>query len=47
MDHIVEVMMQAPSDLNLIIQMWLKIQSSPLLVLKLFKYMKVVEIVMV
>jgi len=32
---------------NFIIQMWLKIYSSPLLVLKLNDYMKTVEIIMV
>jgi hypothetical protein len=47
MSHNVDEVMWAPSYLNLIIQMWLKIQSSQLLVLKLCEYMKVVEIVMV
>jgi transcriptional antiterminator len=32
---------------NLVIRMWLKIQFSPLLILKLSEYIKVVEIAMV
>jgi hypothetical protein len=47
MSHNVEVVMQEPSNVNPITQMWLKIQSFPLLVLKLIEYIKVVEIVMV
>jgi hypothetical protein len=43
---IVEVLKEA-SDVNPITCMWLKVQSSPLLVLKLNEYMKIVEIVMV
>jgi hypothetical protein len=39
--------MWEPSNVNFIIQMWLKIYSSPLLVLKLNDYMKTVEIIMV
>ncbi len=33
--------------MNFVIHMWLKIQSSPLLVLKLSDCMKIVEIIMV
>jgi hypothetical protein len=46
MGHNVEVVMQEPSNVNLVIQMWLMIQSSPFLVLKLSEYIKVVEITM-
>jgi hypothetical protein len=42
---IVEVLKEA-SNMNPITWMWLKVPSSPLLVLKLSKYIKVVEIVM-
>ncbi len=38
--------MQEPSNVNLVTQMWLMIQSSPLLVLKLSEYIKVLEITM-
>jgi hypothetical protein len=34
-------------DVNPIIQMWLKVQSSPLLIMKLNEYMKVTVIAMV
>jgi hypothetical protein len=44
--HNVKVVMWEPSNVN-VIQMWLKIQSSPLLVLKLSDCMKIVEIIMV
>jgi hypothetical protein len=47
MNHNVEAMMQEPSDVNPVAQMWLKIQFSPLLVLKLNEYIKVAEIAMV
>jgi hypothetical protein len=47
MSHNVEVVIQESLDVNLITQMWLKIQSSPLLVLKPNEYIRVVEIVMV
>jgi hypothetical protein len=47
MNHNAKVVMQEPSNVNLVIQMWLKIQFSPLLVLKLSEYIKVVEITMV
>jgi len=47
MNHIVETMMWEPSNVNPIIQIWLKIQFSPFLVLKLNEYMIVVEIAMV
>jgi hypothetical protein len=47
MSHNVEAMMWEPSNVNPITQMWLKIQFSPLLVLKLSEYMIVVEIAMV
>jgi hypothetical protein len=47
MNHNVEAMMQEPLNVNPIILMWLKIQFSPLLVLKLSEYIKVVEIPMV
>jgi hypothetical protein len=47
MNHNVEVMMQESKDVNLVIHMWLKIQSSTLLVQKLNEYMKVAKIVMV
>lgn len=40
-------MMWEPWDVNLVTWMWLKIQSLPLLVLKLNEYMKVAKIVMV
>jgi hypothetical protein len=45
MNHNVEAMIREPSNVNPITQMWLKIQFSPLLVLKLSEYMNVVEIV--
>ncbi len=38
--------MHEPSDVNPVTRMWLKIQSSPLLVLKLSEYIKVDEIIM-
>jgi hypothetical protein len=47
MNHNVEAIMWEPSNVNPITQMWLKIQFSPLLVLKLIEYMIVVEIAMV
>jgi hypothetical protein len=47
MSHNVDIVMQEPSNVNLVTQMWLKIQSSPLLVLKLSEYIKVVGITMV
>ncbi len=47
MSRIVAAMMQEPSNVNPITQMRLEIQSSPLLVLKLNKYINIVEIVMV
>jgi hypothetical protein len=47
MNHNVEAMVPEPSNVNLVIRMWLKIQCSPLLVLKLNEYIKVVEITMV
>ncbi len=47
MSHNVEAMMQKPSNVNMVIQMWLENQSSPLLVLKLNEYINIVEIVMV
>jgi hypothetical protein len=47
MNHNVEIVMQEPSNVNLVIRMWLKIQFFPLLVLKLSGYIKVVEIAMV
>jgi hypothetical protein len=47
MNHNVDVMMHEAFDMNPIIWMWLKVQSSPLLVLKLSEYMKVTKIIMV
>jgi hypothetical protein len=47
MNHTVEALMWEPSNVNPIIQMWLKIQFSSLLVLKLSEYMTIVGIVMV
>jgi hypothetical protein len=47
MNHNVDALMQETFNMNPIIQMWLKVQSFPLLILKLNEYMKVVEIVMV
>ncbi len=47
MSHNTEAMMQEPSNVNLVTRMWLKIQFSPLLVLKLSEYIKVVEITIV
>jgi hypothetical protein len=47
MGHNVETMMQESSNVNPVTWMWLKIQFSPLLVLKLNEYIKVVEIIMV
>jgi hypothetical protein len=44
MSHNAEVVMHEPSDVNLVTRMWLKIQSSLLLVLKLSEYIKVTEI---
>ncbi len=44
MGHNAEVVMHEPSDVNLVTRMWLKIQSSLLLVLKLNEYIKVAEI---
>jgi hypothetical protein len=46
MSHNVEAMMQESKYVNLVAHMWLKIQSSTLLVKKLNEYMKVVEIAM-
>ncbi len=43
----VDTMMWETFDVNLVIQMWLKVQFFPLLVLKLSKYKGVVEIAMV
>ncbi len=45
--HNVEAMMRESKDVNLVTHMWLKIQSSTLLVHKLSEYMKVIEITMV
>jgi hypothetical protein len=47
MHHNVDALMQETFNMNPIIQMWLKVQFSPLLILELNEYMKVVEIVMV
>jgi hypothetical protein len=47
MNHNVEAVMWEPSNVNPITQMWLKIQFSPFLVLKLNENMIVVEIAMV
>jgi hypothetical protein len=47
MSHNTEAMMQEPSNVNLVTRMWLKIQFSPLLVLKLSEYIKVAEIAIV
>ncbi len=47
MSHNVKIMMWEPRDVNLVTQMRLKIQSFPLLVLKLNEYMKIVKIIMV
>ncbi len=47
MSHNVEAVVHEPSNVNLVTRMWLKIQSFPLLVLKLSEYIKVVEIAMV
>jgi hypothetical protein len=47
MSHNVDVMMHEAFDMNPIICMWLKVQSSPLLVLKLSESMEVVKITMV
>jgi hypothetical protein len=47
MSHNAKAMMQESKDVNLVTHMWLKIQSSTLLVHKLSEYMKVVEIAMV
>jgi hypothetical protein len=47
MSHNVKIMMWEPRDVNLVTQMRLKIQSFPLLVLKLNEYMKIAKIVMV
>jgi len=44
MSHNTEVVMHEPSNVNLVTRMWLKIQSSLLLVLKLSEYIKVAEI---
>jgi len=45
MNHNVDALMQEAFNMNPIIQMWLKVQSSPLLILELNEYMKIVEIV--
>jgi hypothetical protein len=45
--HNVKVLMWESSNVNFIIQMWLKIQFSPFLVLKLSDYMKIGETIMV
>ncbi len=47
MNHNVETMTWEPTNVNLIIWMWLKIQYFPLLIQKLNEYIKVVKIVMV
>jgi hypothetical protein len=47
MNHNVEMLMWEPSNVNPITQMWLKIQFSSLLILKLSEYMTIIEIVMV
>jgi hypothetical protein len=47
MNHNVDALMQEAFNMNPIIQMWLKVQFSPLLILELNEYLKVVEIVMV
>ncbi len=47
MSHNVKAVMRESKDVNLIIHMWLKKQSSALLVQKLSEYMKVVKITMV
>lgn len=47
MNRNVETLIWEPSNVNPIIQMWLKIQFFSLLVLKLSEYMTIAEIVMV
>jgi hypothetical protein len=47
MNHNVDALLQEAFNMNLVIQMWLKLQSFPLLILELNEYMKVIEIVMV
>ncbi len=47
MSHNAKMVMQEPLYVNLITLTWLNIQFSPLLVLKLIEYIKVVEIIVV
>jgi hypothetical protein len=47
MNHNVDALMQEAFNMNPNIQMWLKVQSSSLLILKLDEYLKVDEIIMV